>query len=153
MRRFKKALFFAFFGVMALQTPAFATDEVIDFETLPEIAQLLIKENFSSLTVARATFDADLHDKNYEVVLSDSTTIEFDKEGNWTEIECENGAVPAKLIPEAITKYVAEKFTGVDIKKIEKETDSIEVTLSNDVELTFNAQFELVETEAEEVTE
>lgn len=150
MRRFKKALFFAFFGVMALQTPVFAADEVIDFEQLPETAQLLIKDNFSSLTVARATFDAELGDKNYEVVLSDSTTIEFDKAGNWVEIECENAAVPSNLVPEAITKYVAEKFADATIRKIEKNKENTEVTLSNGQELTFDANLKVVETEAEE---
>lgn len=150
MKQFKKALFFAFFGVMTLQTSAFATDEVIDFEALPETAQLLIKDSFSNLTVARATFDADLGDKNYEVVLSDSTTIEFDKAGNWTEIECENSAVPANLVPEAITKYVGEKFADATIKKIEKEKDNTKVTLSNETEIEFNAKFEVVETEVED---
>ena len=149
MRQFKKALFFAFFGVMTLQTPAFATDEVIDFEQLPEIAQLLIKDNFHNLTVARATFDADLADKNYEVVLSDSTTIEFDKTGNWVEIECENTTVPASLVPEAIAKHVTEKFADATIKKIEKENGTFKVTLSNETEIEFNASFQVIETEVE----
>ena len=150
MKLFKKALLFAFFGVMAIQTSAFAADEVIDFEQLPQNAQLLIKDNFNNLTVARVTFDADLDDNNYEVVLSDSSTIEFDKEGNWTEIECEDCAVPANLVPEAITKYVAEKYSDAIIKKIEKEATTTKVTLSNETEIEFNDNFEVIETEAEE---
>ena len=145
MTRFKKTLFFALFGLMALQTPLFAEDKPVTFEQLPQSAQLLIKENFSSLTVARATFDSDRDDNNYEVMLSDSTTIEFDKNGNWTEIECQNAAVPANLVPEAIAQHVAEKYAGATIQKIEKEDNRIEVTLSTNEEITFNARFEVIE--------
>lgn len=71
--------------------------------------------------------------------------IEFDRKGNWTEIDCKMSAVPAKLVPASIARYVKSTYPGTKILKIEKDDYDYEVQLSNRLEIKFNKNFQVID--------
>ena len=92
-----------------------------------------------------ATIETGLIDKSYEVVLQNGTKIEFDKKGNVTEVECKQGAVPAALIPQAISTYLQTNQAGQTVRKIEFNKNEYEVELSNGLDITFNKRFQVID--------
>lgn len=80
----------------------------------------------------------------YEVTLTDRTEIDFDKKGNWTEVDCKKNAVPAALIPASVKDYVKANFPNEIITKIERKSTGIEVELANDFSLKFNKKGQFV---------
>ena len=71
--------------------------------------------------------------------------VEFDRKGNWTEINCKLSSVPTALVPAKITQYVKSPYPGAKILEIEKDDSQYEVKLSNMLEVTFNRNFQVVD--------
>ena len=64
--------------------------------------------------------------------------LEFNKSGDWTEVDCEPNEVPNAIVPDKILEYISAKYTDNYIVKIEKKWSNYKVELNNDVELVFN---------------
>ena len=127
-----KKLFVLLLGLMTLN--AFAVnDRPITFQQLPQKAQQFINTHFSGVEVLSATMDDD-----YEVYLANGTKVEFTMQGEWKEVKCPGAAVPAAIIPTAISKYVKANFPNTTIVKIDKKYSGYEVELNNDLELKFD---------------
>lgn len=127
-----KKLFVLLLGLMTLN--AFAVnDRPITFQQLPQKAQQFINTHFSGVEVLSATVDDD-----YEVYLANGTKVEFTMQGEWKEVKCPGAAVPAAIIPAAISKYVKANFPNTTIVKIDKKYSGYEVELNNDLELKFD---------------
>jgi len=127
-----KKLFVLLLGLMTLN--AFAVnDRPITFQQLPQKAQQFITTNFKGVEVLSATVDDD-----YEVYLANGTKVEFTLQGDWKEVKCPGSAVPAAIIPAAISKYVKTNFANSTIVKIDKKYNGYEVELNNDLELKFD---------------
>ena len=92
-----------------------------------------------------ASIESGIIDKNYDVVMQNGTKLEFDKKGNVTEIDCKQGAVPEKLIPQAIYTYLQENHSGQTVRKIEFNKNEYEVELSNGLDITFNKHFQVID--------
>ena len=84
-------------------------------------------------------------EKPYGVVFNNGEKVEFDRRGNWTEINCKMSSVPAALVPAKITQYVKSTYPGTKILEIEKDDNQYEVKLSNRLEVTFNRNFQVVD--------
>ena len=85
-----------------------------------------------------------------EVKLTDKTEIDFYSNFDWKSIDCEKGlvygSVPAELVPEQITAYVAANFAGKTIESIEKKHNGgWEIELSNGIEIEFDRKFRVIE--------
>ena len=119
-------------GLMTLNVFA-VNDKPITFQQLPQKAQQFINTHFSGVEVLSATVDDD-----YEVYLANGTKVEFTLQGEWKEVKCPGSAVPAAIIPAAITQYVKAQFPNCSIVKIEKKYSGYEVELNTDVELKFD---------------
>ena len=104
----------------------------IDF-VRPQKAQQFINTHFSGVEVLSATVDDD-----YEVYLANGTKVEFTMQGEWKEVKCPGAAVPAAIIPAAISKYVKANFPNSTIVKIDKKYSGYEVELNTDLELVFD---------------
>lgn len=78
-------------------------------------------------------------------MLADGTKLEFNGDGEWKDVDCKYGAVPAAIVPKQITDYVAKHYPDVKIIKIDRDRRDYEVSLSNRLELTFDMQFNLVD--------
>ena len=91
-----------------------------------------------------------LEGNEIEVKLNDKTEIDFYINFDWKSIDCEKGtvygSVPAELVPAQITTYVAANFAGKTIESIEKKNNGgWEIELSNGLEITFDANFNVTE--------
>ena len=148
MRLLKMTLTFLCCYLIALQSFAYTpSDEPITFEDLPLTTQTFIQEQFAHMTVTRASYNTQDCLKCYEVHLSDNTTLRFDDMGNWCAIERVDSEVPTALIPERIQQTLNDRFAGIGIYKLEKDTNSIKVGLANKEELVFNTDFQLLDFE------
>ena len=112
---------------------------------LPLKAQTVLSQHFNNQKVNFASIESGIIDKNYDVVLQNGTKLEFDKKGNVTEIDCKQGAVPEKLIPQAINTYLQENYSGQTVRKIEFNKNEYELELSNGIDITFNTHFQVID--------
>lgn len=120
-------------------------DSIITPDRLPDAARSFINEYFAENTISYIKKDRGLANISYEVVLQDGTEIEFDKSGNWDSIDCKRNAVPAGLVPDAISEYVQVNFPGQLIVKIDREAFGYEIELSSDLELKFDKNGKMLE--------
>ena len=128
--------------VLALATVqfAFAGDVITqDVKQLPLTARNFINQYFSKPQVSHIKIETNiLQSKKYEVLLTDRTEIDFDSNGNWTEVDCKKVAVPGALIPVFVKEYVKTNFSQEIITKLERGRNGVEVELGNDYSLKFN---------------
>lgn len=118
----------------------------IEFDQLPQQSQLFVKKHFASKTIALIKMDSDFFDRSYEVIFSNGDKLDFDKKGNWKDVDCRYSELPEVIIPMQIRNYVAKNYPGIKMLKIEKEDrGKLEVGLSNNLELTFDSKFNLVD--------
>lgn len=120
-------------------------DKPISVNALPAKAQTLLSQHFNGQKVMLATIETGVINKSYDVVLQNGNKLEFDKKGNLTEIDCKQGKVPAKLIPQAIRNYLKKNYPAQAVKKIEMSKNEYEVELANGLDLTFNKHFQLID--------
>lgn len=119
-------------------------DNPISVNALPAKAQTLLSIHFGKQKVMLATVEG-VVSKSYDVVLKNGTKLEFDKKGNLTEVECKQGTVPYRLIPQAIKNYLKANYPRQTVKKLEIKKNEYEVELANGLDLTFNNRFQLVD--------
>lgn len=128
--------------IMAILTAQVAmADDVVTKEItrLPASAIETIKKNFPQSKISYIKIDKDLFSSTtYEAVLTDGSEIDFNSTGEWTDIDCKKAAVPAAFIPTSISQYVKTNFAEQHIVKIERERQTYNVELSNDLDLIFN---------------
>ncbi len=146
MKRILRILMIAICCMVSCNMVANAdNDKPISVNTLPAKAQTLLSQHFNGQKVILATIETGVINKSYDVVLQNGTKLEFDKKGNLTEIDCKQGKVPAKLIPQAIRNYLKKNYPAQAVKKIEMSKNEYEVELANGLDLTFNKHFQLID--------
>lgn len=120
-----------------------AQESLIKQGELPQKAQKFIADNFSNHTLDYIKKDKEVLSTDYEVKFTDGTEIEFDSDGEWTDVDGRKTALPVGFIQNNIVNYVKENFANAQIVKIEKGSfGSQEVELSNGLELEFDAKGE-----------
>ena len=118
-------------------------DRVINKSQLPAPAQQFLNEHFAGIDLTYAKEERDIFKHSYEVRLADGTKIEFTSKGEWDEVECRFGEVPAAIVPQAIKEYVDKNYAGAKVIYIEKDRNDYEVKLSNRLELKFDKDFNI----------
>lgn len=118
-------------------------DKPIQVKDLPKKAQEFIQQNFSAKDVSLAKEEKDFWDKKYEIVFVNGEKVEFNKNGDWKEIDCKFSEVPAAVIPQAIKDVVNKQYPDAKILKIERDDKKYEVKLNNRMELKFTPDFKL----------
>ncbi len=116
-------------------------ERAITFEQLPKAVQQTITRHFSPRKVALVMMESDFLEKNYDVIFTTGEKAEFNGNGLWTKINCRHSAVPAALIPEPISTYLATHHRGKKVVKMERDKKSYEVTLENKKKVKFNHLF------------
>ncbi|WP_270437730.1 PepSY-like domain-containing protein [Bacteroides bouchesdurhonensis] len=141
-----KKLLFLLVCLFTLQTVARADDDKpIQISQMPQQTQLFIKKYFADNKIALAKMESDLFNKSYDVIFTNGNKVEFDKKGNWKEVDCKYSSVPAAVIPEAIQKYVKDNYPDTKILKLERDKKEYEVKLTNRTELKFDINFNLID--------
>jgi len=129
-----------------MQAMAWAdNDKPIKVEQMPQRAQQFIKKHFSGSSIALAKMESDFLSKSYDVIFTNGNKAEFDKKGEWKEIDCKYSQVPSAIIPAAIQNYVKKQYPNTKILKIEKDNRSYEVKLSNGWEVKFDKNFNVID--------
>ena len=124
-----KKLVVLFVSMLVLATTASAgNDKPIQVSQLPQTAQQFIKKYFGDRKVAFAKEESDFR-KSYEIAFTTGDKIEFDRKGEWTDIDCKYSAVPAGIVPAQIVAYIAENYPDSQVVQIEKDSRSTEVKL------------------------
>ena len=114
-------------------------------ESLPKKAQLFIDSNFKNSKITYVKDERDFLERSYEVLFADGTKVEFDRNGEWKEVDCRRSSVPTAIVPAKILNYVNNSYPGVKVIQIERDRIDYEVKLSNNLELTFNKKFNIID--------
>ena len=135
-------LFILLAFVMTMSMPVMSdNDRVITFDQLPAPAQAMLKQHFGDKVPLVITADR----SDFNVMYQSGEKVEFDKKGNWREIECKRSSVPEALVPEQIKAAVKKSFPGTTIQKIDRDRRGYDVELDNGLDLEFNKKFQMVE--------
>ena len=134
---------FALVAILTLSFNAKADDydKVITYSQLPEISQQMLAQHFADKVPMVITMDWD----DYTIRYQTGEKIEFDKQGNWKEIECYSSHVPSVLIPEQIKSNVKTSFPGTTIIKIDRNRRGYEIKLNNGLEIEYNREFQVID--------
>lgn len=116
-------------------------NQVITYNQLPEAAQTLLKQYFAGKVPLIVTMDWD----DYNIVYESGEKVEFDKQGNWKEIDCKVSRVPSELIPEQIKSHIKATFPGTTILKLDRNRRGYEVKLNNGLEVEYNRDFQVID--------
>ena len=137
-------IFFTF--IVALITWPVEADNyrMIPREELPHEAKELLMRHFAKTEVSYAAAERSLFEREYKVFLADGTTIEFDRSGKWSDIDCPKGEVPRVLVPKMIREVIEAQYPAHGIEQIERTKQGYEVELHGGVELKFNKQLKLI---------
>ena len=119
---------FAFIGITRADD-----DKPVTVDQLPQKAQTFIKQYFADKQVSLAKQERDFFDKSYEVMFVNGEKVEFDKNGEWKDVDCKFSEVPADIIPQAIRTH------------IDRDSRGYEVQLNNRLELSYNTSFQLTD--------
>ena len=141
MKKIKFFLLMAMVMTMSLNVMADDDDDrVITYDQLPQTAQAFLKANFATKVPLLVTADWDDFTIRYE----SGEKIEFDRSGNWKDIECYNSKVPTTAVPEQISSYISQNYPGKSIIKLERHRSVFEVKLNNGMEVEFNRNFQFI---------
>lgn len=136
MKKSLIALVVALCSVGAVQ----ARDQVVrDVTLLPKVAQTFLSKNFKSgvsfIKIEKTM--GYLHE--YEVVLTDGTEVNFNRDGSWDNVETPGDkSVPSQIVPKAITNYVSKNFPRQRIVSIDKERHGYDIELQSGLDLVFD---------------
>lgn len=120
-------------------------DRPITVNQLPAKAQQFIATYFSDQKVSFAKEEHDFLEVTYEVLFANSIKVEFAKNGEWKEVNCKYSVVPDGIVPAQIVTYVKSNFPDVRIVSIERGRRDIEVSLTNNLELTFDLDYNIID--------
>ena len=123
-------------------------EKKIDFGDLPSEARSFIENYFPSADILSIVQEKEDGRKEYQVKLSNGTDMEFDEDGEWTNIECYFSPLPTGILPANVITKVEELHPEAYINGVEKELGGyvVEVTDAGgiDWDMRFNALFEYV---------
>ncbi len=142
----KIALLFALLCCLAAGAATWTDDDrPITVSELPQAAQQFLKSHFAGMNAAWVTVDGNFFDKDYEVGFPDGSKIEFNRSGEWKDVEMRGAkGVPVSVVPEAIRNYVDRNYPQTAIRAIARDRRGYEVELSNGLELEFDNAFRLL---------
>ena len=104
---------------------------------MPVSARTFVSTYFAPAKVATVYKDG----SEYEVMLSDGVRIDFNKSGEWTDVDAPlNKELPTGFYPETIDTYLLANMYGAGINEISKERYGYDVELVNGIDLRFDSQ-------------
>lgn len=114
-------------------------DEIVSYDRLPGDAKNFILTYYPGAQIAGVIMDKNHGRTTYEVSLYNGHELEFDAEGQWTDVDAPYGqTVPAGIVPPAIAAYVADNYSVTGINEISRDNRGYEVELNTGVELIFD---------------
>lgn len=140
-----KRIFISFLAMLAFVLTAQADDKPIAADQLPAAAKKFVEQYYPNEKISFASKDDDFIRPDYQVILSNSSKIEFTHAGEMKSVESFQGAIPNGIIPSAIINYIKTQFPDTFCREFEIGRRDYEVKLSNNLELKFDKNFNLLE--------
>ncbi|WP_158963857.1 PepSY-like domain-containing protein [Myroides fluvii] len=147
----KKIIAIALFTTLSFTFTACSSDdnnpvqiEQVTLEQLPTTTQQFIANTFPNASVvgANKVTKPNYYGSYYKITLNNRVEIDFDQDGNWTEIETEDrSAIPTDFLVQEVPliyAYTTEHYKANYIIEIDRERKGYEVKLNNELELIFN---------------
>lgn len=143
----KKWILFGFLFFVAGQIGAQKTS--VTFDELPQNARDFISENFKNYRIVTAQKKTKTNKIEYEVKISNETEIEFNKNGNITEVECVE-PMNIQAFPKIPADFVAANFPEIGVLAYKTNRNQIEIKLEDgtEIELTSEGNLSALESEA-----
>ena len=123
---------------------ACAKEQVITFDQVPEPAKVIVAAHFDTSQIAYVILDKGLLDVEYDVKFNDGRSLEFNKAGELTKVDCKQTEVPSALIPELVRQYVKANFPNAFITEWSKDDRGYKAELNNGLDLKFNRKLEFI---------
>lgn len=123
-------------------------DHPIAPEQLPNSVKLFLAEHFPNEEIALAKMEKEFWGREYKVYLVGGAKIEFGKNNEWKEVDCEFSEIPYKIIPQKIREFIMGNYPEqkiIQIEKKDKKSKMYEVELGNSVEIVFDYKFNVVD--------
>ena len=142
----KRIILIMLCSIAILQT-SFADNDVVTTDTnrLPAHSRQFIRQHFQGVDISHIKIESTLFGiKSYDVILTNGFDLEFDKQGQWTEVDGQRSPVPAKIIPAPVSDYQKKHFPQQQVISIEKDAKGYDVKLSNGLEMKFDLKFNFV---------
>ncbi|MDR2237629.1 MAG: PepSY-like domain-containing protein [Chryseobacterium sp.] len=139
MKNFRKIT--AAFILILMMTGGFilAQDRAINANQLPKTAKNFLAAHFKGVSIGSTMEDREIYGVDeYKVYLGNGMKIEFDRGGNWKEVDGKHQKLPYGFIPVSIRNYASKNFPNTYIVKIEKERWAYKAELSNGLDLEFD---------------
>ena len=131
-------------AAFSISLTACAKDRIVPFEQVPQPAKDLVAQYFDASQVAYVKLDKDLLDWEYEVRFNDGRSVEFNKAGELTKVDCKTTAVPEALVPAPVLEYVKKSFPNSFITEWSKDDRNYKAELNNGLDLEFNRKYEFI---------
>lgn len=143
--KMKKSIMLVILFLMGIGSAKADKDIAITPDRLPKQAQLFIKTHFPNEQISLAKKERDLFEVRYEVVLGNSTKLEFLSNGDWEDVDCRYKEVPATILPEFLQRVLDSRYPEAKVVEISRDRRDYEVKLSNGLELTFTPDGQLID--------
>lgn len=113
---------------------------------LPQVSRNFLNNYFNGNKVSHIKIDKDLFlVDSYDVILTDGTSVEFNRDGEWKEVKSFQQNIPDTLIPAEIRQYVSQNYPGQKIMTVERGKRKVSVDLANGLELKFDLNGNLID--------
>ena len=117
---------------------------IVEVAELPEQSRNFLETNFNGFQVNRATKDVSSFDEYYEIFVNNGITIDFNRIGEWTEVDGNGLSIPTSFIDEEIVSYINTNYPTFPIENIDKKPYGYDVDLINNTELRFDTSGKLI---------
>ena len=141
---------FALFVLATCCLTVMADDEYQEIQPkkLPHLAQRILPAYFPTQQVTHAEKAKSKLNVGYRVVLSDGTKIQFDKDGNWLDVDGNGSPIPMRIVPPALQNYLSLNCPE-DIQVLRQTKDSktyeYDLYLSDGQHLRFDTYFKRID--------
>ncbi|WP_128330899.1 PepSY-like domain-containing protein [Apibacter sp. HY039] len=118
-------------------------ETIVTKDQLPEKASAFIQRHYAHHNLNYIIREQKFFSKKYEVKFTNGMEINFDSQGNWTEIDAKYATIDYSVFSQKIGFYLASHFPGTQILKAERKNfGRQEIKISNGLELLFSSQGE-----------
>ena len=133
---------FILVAIIFLNSILFA-ETIVDEAQLPQMAKDFISRVFSGVKISFVEKDR----SSFEVLLSNGMKIDFNKKGEWQNIDSESMPIPFNVLPDNIISIIKSKYPDVMLIDVEKSGKNYKVKLSNTVEMVIRADGKIIKHE------
>ena len=133
------------FSVVVLAFFSLHATSQTNTDILPQNTRDYIDQHFNSATIIKVEkedgwFNWDSNEM-YEVKLDNGVKLEFDRDGNVTEIDSERDqAIPMEALPDRIQQYLNDTYNGIEVVSYDVGRREQDVELANGIDRGFEAK-------------